>query len=540
MHSLYSRIGVNFVVCFYMIVVVSQLNLFLLLFYQRSFAFLTHSFTKSVFPPASKCTTACVDSVTVFSSIHSRLISDNRDEISNSTILSGPKWWQLEQSALYFSTVNNLYSFNSNYKQLLFRGWWCSSKSNFDRPYYSVTSRNMSSTDNKVNLLDLAAVCVSCTATASSVIVQIAGVDVESRQQQSDTKNTRLKSDGTCVTDADYAAQTIIVNAIHDMIHQDIRILGEEEIPDYSAAAETTTTNATLNRDIHERALQEIQLRYTQRNSQQQQQCDSNSTSYSHLPLSPENADCSTPTTAENDDTILVDVSRVRIVIDPLDGTKSYTDGEYDVVSILICILLDDTPHFGVIAKPFGYSSMVPSTSSETSETTTVKELPSMFGTQCATIYGGPLLNAAYIAGNKQLLSKSSSNTTALPRAVISTSRSKGVVYDFCKHLSDPHGLLDVEPVYVSGAGEKSVRLLLQYHGETLWFFPKPGTCLWDVAAPDAILRALHGKLTDKHGRALDYTGASENVHGIVACMDLPLHTKCIALFQQDDWLTRE
>jgi 3'-phosphoadenosine 5'-phosphosulfate (PAPS) 3'-phosphatase len=76
-----------------------------------------------------------------------------------------------------------------------------------------------------------------------------------------------------------------------------------------------------------------------------------------------------------------------------------------------------------------------------------------------------------------------------------------------------------------------------------LWFYPKPGTSLWDVAAPDALLRALRGKLTDKYGRDIDYDKsreAAENVDGIVACIDADLHAKCIALFQQGDWLGRQ
>jgi len=91
----------------------------------------------------------------------------------------------------------------------------------------------------------------------------------------------------------------------------------------------------------------------------------------------------------------------------------------------------------------------------------------------------------------------------------------------------------------VSGAGEKTFRLILRKHNEGLWFFPKPGTYLWDVAAPDAILRQLGGKLTDKNGRELDYSKSrenAENVDGIIASIDSVLHSDCIRILQDGDW----
>jgi hypothetical protein len=128
-----------------------------------------------------------------------------------------------------------------------------------------------------------------------------------------------------------------------------------------------------------------------------------------------------------------------------------------------------------------------------------------------------------------------------LPRAVISTSRSEGVVHDFCIHLGE-QGLVYPEPMMCSGAGEKSLRLILQRKNEALWFFPKAGTCLWDVAAPDALLREMGGRMTDKYGREMDYSKSreeAENMDGVVACIDAELHEKCIQLFREGDWNDR-
>jgi 3'-phosphoadenosine 5'-phosphosulfate (PAPS) 3'-phosphatase len=125
-----------------------------------------------------------------------------------------------------------------------------------------------------------------------------------------------------------------------------------------------------------------------------------------------------------------------------------------------------------------------------------------------------------------------------LPRAVISSSRSKGVVEDVCQQLGSL-GVIHPEPLHISGAGEKSLRLVLRRNDEGLWFFPREGTSLWDIAASDAILRSLGGKVTDKHGRPLDYSKSrddADNVDGIIACSDHRLHAECMRVFKEGNW----
>jgi hypothetical protein len=125
-----------------------------------------------------------------------------------------------------------------------------------------------------------------------------------------------------------------------------------------------------------------------------------------------------------------------------------------------------------------------------------------------------------------------------LPRAVISGSRSKGIVQDFVTHLGD-RGMINPQPLLISGAGEKSLRIILRSENEGLWFFPKAGTSLWDVAASDALLRATGGRLTDKNGNDMDYSKSrteAENEDGVVACYDQRLHAECIRLFLEGSW----
>mmetsp|Transcript_26122 Transcript_26122/g.54977 ORF Transcript_26122/g.54977 Transcript_26122/m.54977 type:complete len:273 (-) Transcript_26122:135-953(-) len=221
-----------------------------------------------------------------------------------------------------------------------------------------------------------------------------------------------------------------------------------------------------------------------------------------------------------------IDTNRVTVWIDPLDATNSYANGDYDPVSILVAIVVDQTPCFGVICKPFGYPGQ-----------------PSVLDTGCMVVYGGTLLGAAYIAGSGRIQNKSSKQkhdldlVRELPRAVISKSRSKGI-QDFVHYLAEK-GIVHPEPLLVSGAGEKSLRIITRFENEGLWFFPSRGTSLWDVAASDALLRAIGGKLTDKLGNAMDYSKSrkeAENVKGVVACYDQDLHAECIRLFLEGSW----
>jgi 3'-phosphoadenosine 5'-phosphosulfate (PAPS) 3'-phosphatase len=431
---------------------------------------------------------------------------------------------------------------------------------------------------SRVNLLDLAAAAVACTVSAGRTIQHISqprnnhenghGNHDDDTTTSTSRKNTQLKPDGTFVTDADFAAQGIIVQALHS-VSPDIRIMGEESKEDMERHI---GKYEFLDLDILQRTRRELLLR---RRRQQQQQAQArncqdgqdhgpssscngtnghyeesiNNHSTANLPLSPITTGESTTSTStseqeENDSLLLehlelteqdleevvVDASRVVCIVDPLDGTKSYAHGEYDCVSILISIIVDNEPHFGVIGKPFGYSGFT-----------------SILDTSCATIYGGALTHGVFVAGGKQIIaspinSGREHNNDDLPKAVISTSRSKGVVHDFCVHLGEK-ALVSPEPMLISGAGEKSLRLIVQRNNEAIWFFPKPGTYLWDVAAPDALLRSLGGKLTNKYGKNLDYSKSrdeAENVEGVVACIDSDLHAECIRLFHEGDWINQQ
>mmetsp|Transcript_19242 Transcript_19242/g.46469 ORF Transcript_19242/g.46469 Transcript_19242/m.46469 type:complete len:504 (+) Transcript_19242:277-1788(+) len=479
-----------------------------------------------------------------------------------------------------------------------------------------------------VSLIELAAASLASAVVAGEVVVALAGGGGGGTTKETDNKhhevedgavdvdregmNVRLKADGSYVTDADIASQHIIVDALRN-VSDKVRLVGEESEEDMKGHSSYITGHEERIAAMFRLAQKEVRIRCnssSNRNSGGRQQQEQASSQQQPLPLSqvakgttirqeikdtasPHGHDQHLPPSHQNqnhydetkDDKFPlhehhhhndnnridvyeeVDLCRVSVFIDPLDGTKAYTKGDYKPVSILIAIILDQTPCFGVICKPFGYDGQV-----------------EVLDTGCVAIYGGTLLGGAWAAGgtnsvvpsrlNPRLQSKTDDETTVttpsspsdgstsetlsimqepdgtdgrlpsfqnldhLPRAVISSSRSKGVVEDFVTHLGEK-GMINPTPLLITGAGEKSLRIILRSENEGLWFFPKPGTSLWDVAASDALLRATGGRLTDKHGNDLDYTKSrteAENEEGVVACYDYRLHAECIRLFREGPW----
>lgn len=357
--------------------------------------------------------------------------------------------------------------------------------------------------NDKVNLLDLAASAVAATVAAARPIRDLCGFD-------GDQKHARLKGDGSVVTDADFSAQGAIMRTMQE-ISGSVRIVGEES--EEEMMGHMSTSHAERGEQVYRLAQQEVLMRYY--NLEGRPPLSSNVTDTTH-----EITDSPKDESEQDQAKYIVDADRVSVFVDPLDGTKSYARADYEYVTILIAIILDNKPCFGVICKPFG-----------------IEGSPSILDTGCFAIYGGTLLNGVYIAGGEECRRPAAVEGN-LPRAVISQSRSKGIVSDFVDELASSQ-VIHPEPLHVAGAGEKSLRLVLGTANEALWFFPKAGTSRWDVAASDALLRQMGGKLTDKFGNELDYSTSRENAgnsDGIIACNDAALHAECIKVFQGRSW----
>ncbi len=570
---------------------------------------------------------------------------------------------------------------------------------------------------NNVDLIELATITMTSTIIASKVIqkysTQLSSSKSTSTSTTSSTstststttsqpQSTRTKNDGSIVTDADGESQRIITSYI-STISPHIRIVGEESKEEIQLSqneyhrktwwgVSPGSKRKLLDKEKEDeeyigRVVKEEVRRRIQQQQQQEQEEEEERQEQRKGGVMGMKSRRNMTTSTEGDiihqeddhgdkeeeiDIHNVHPKRISIYVDPLDGTGAYAKGQYEAVTILAGIMLDNVPIFGVIVKPFGHEgcnvnfdvlngqgedhhshpprereegsigqqecqnslSLTSSTTatvskaqailnrilskdicgkdtttttttttttaptSTTPANTTMNESKLGFKYPCSAIYGGTLLGGAFIFSGEELRrsrihrtngismsmpSFSSSSSSSLERkesfssskeeghcisrtpsysnsnssipneypskesqpqerherkAIISKSRGGGVVKQCITSLSSK-GLLHPEPIYITGAGYKTLRLLLGTHNETMWFFPKPGTSLWDVAAADALLRVMGGRLSDRFGMDLDYSVSwtdADNLDGIVACSDVELHRKCIELYHDECW----
>ncbi|KAG7460592.1 hypothetical protein MATL_G00200330 [Megalops atlanticus] len=173
--------------------------------------------------------------------------------------------------------------------------------------------------------------------------------------------------------------------------------------------------------------------------------------------------------------------------VDPLDGTKEYTEGLLDHVTVLIGIAYNGKAIAGVINQPFfNYQLEAGATLGRT--------LWGMlglgaFGFQLQEVPGG--------------------------RCIITTTRSHSnkVVTD-CVQAMEPDDV-----IRVGGAGNKIIQLV---EGKaSAYVFASPGCKKWDTCAPEAILHAVGGRLTDIHGNAYRYDAGVQHMNsaGVLATL---------------------
>lgn len=451
---------------------------------------------------------------------------------------------------------------------------------------------------------------------------------------------TRIKDDGSIVTDADGESQRIITSYIRSISSQ-IRIVGEESndeiqishveyqrtVNSWFGVGDIHNNDNNINKNnkdvanayantgcvspgskrkllkkekvdedyICDYVKMEIESRYRnyltemktkkEKVAMKKSDCNKNDDGHPHFEGRNDNGN-----SFDHGHAVHVDPSRVSVYVDPLDGTSAYAKGHYEAVTVLAGIMLDNVPIFGIIVKPFGHEGYNINFQEEKQQLqqhtqehqiqqeyhsndnnipSRLSSLSTAMGFQfpCSAMYGGTLIGGAFILGGNELnrsrihrtqtaassLSPQATPSLSLPtttstttttnqysqrKAIISKSRGGGVVRQCIDSLSSK-GLLDPEPIYITGAGYKTMRLVLGTSNETMWFFPKPGTSLWDVAAADALLRVIGGRISDKFGNDLDYSKSradANNLDGIIACSDFNLHKKCIQLYHDECW----
>ncbi|KAM4522368.1 3'(2'),5'-bisphosphate nucleotidase 1 isoform 2-T2 [Odontesthes bonariensis] len=173
--------------------------------------------------------------------------------------------------------------------------------------------------------------------------------------------------------------------------------------------------------------------------------------------------------------------------VDPLDGTKEYTEGLLDNVTVLIGIAYGGRPIAGVINQPFyNYQLGAGAALGRT-----------MWGIVGLGAFGFQLQE---VPGDRRIVTTTRSH-------------SNKVVTD-CVNAMEPH-----EVIRVGGAGNKIIQLV---EGKaSAYVFASPGCKKWDTCAPEAILHAVGGKLTDMYGNAYHYDADVKHMNsaGVLATL---------------------
>ncbi|XP_033167411.1 3'(2'),5'-bisphosphate nucleotidase 1 [Drosophila mauritiana] len=172
------------------------------------------------------------------------------------------------------------------------------------------------------------------------------------------------------------------------------------------------------------------------------------------------------------------------IWVDPLDGTAEYTQGHVEHVTVLIGIAVKDAAVGGIIHQPF-------------------YQQPD--GEMGRTIWG--------------LKGLGTGGFTAVPapagQFIITTTRS----HSNALHQQALNAFASTEVLKVGGAGFKVLQLL---EGKAhAYVFATPGCKKWDTCAPEAVLEAQGGCLTNINGEHYAYNADVEHVNrqGVLASL---------------------
>ncbi|XP_006115635.1 3'(2'),5'-bisphosphate nucleotidase 1 isoform X1 [Pelodiscus sinensis] len=173
--------------------------------------------------------------------------------------------------------------------------------------------------------------------------------------------------------------------------------------------------------------------------------------------------------------------------VDPLDGTKEYTEGLLDHVTVLIGIAYEGKAIAGVINQPFyNYEAGADAVLGRT-----------IWGVLGLGAFGFQLKE---VPAGKHIITTTRSHSSKLVNDCISAMHPDSVVR-------------------VGGAGNKIIQLI---EGKaSAYVFASPGCKKWDTCAPEAVLHAVGGKLSDIHGNPLNYNKEVKHMNsaGVLATL---------------------
>jgi len=175
-----------------------------------------------------------------------------------------------------------------------------------------------------------------------------------------------------------------------------------------------------------------------------------------------------------------IDANRVTIFVDPLDGTREFVEGRLENCQVLVGIAIDGEAVAGAVGIPF------PSGTLE-KDSTVIYGLDGMgTGVIGATLTRGPFPLERYSDGKKY------------PKPHHATGDSTAEVMEACRRGAIEG--LEGSIVTYGGAGNKILAAAL---GEVTCSIQHKIGGAWDLCAPEAILKAMGGKMTDLFGEEI-------------------------------------
>lgn len=185
-----------------------------------------------------------------------------------------------------------------------------------------------------------------------------------------------------------------------------------------------------------------------------------------------------------------IDAKDVCIWVDPLDGTAEYTQGLVEHVTVLVGVAIGQRAVGGVIHQPYYKNAE-----------------NNVLG---RTLWG---INGAGFGGFTP-------STPPTGKRIVTTTRS----HSDCNVQAAIDSLCPDEVLRVGGAGYKVI-LLLEGKAHA-YVFASKGCKRWDTCAPEAVLHAIGGILTDFYGEQYPYNAGTSypNVRGVLATAPGEVH----------------
>lgn len=193
----------------------------------------------------------------------------------------------------------------------------------------------------------------------------------------------------------------------------------------------------------------------------------------------------------------------VTVWVDPLDATQEYTEGKEDksllkFVTVMVCIAVKGYPIAGIIHEPFNGDSGV---------------------THWAWVEHGV---SGSLDGDPPKVDGSKDLTLIYSRS------HPGEVSKIAKGaLGEDYNLHEV---IAGGSGYKSMEVA---KGNANLYLHVTAIKKWDICAGNAILNALHGKMTTLKGKEVDYgfSGSAVNEDGLLAAAPEHMQQKYLNKF---------